>query len=342
MALPPLQPISPAAHVSRILEAELGSGDDDQDGQQQQLSQYVFVDFCAGGGGPTPTIERYLNGGVLEDASWGGGSVRPGSGAGAEHDNNTATRQRRRTMTTTMTTSSGNDNKDDDSSTAKQQQPVHFVLTDLHPHIPNWARAASLSPNVHYVPRPVDAADAPADLLSTVEPPLPQPPPPPPPSSSAPSSNPFSSLALPKTFRTFYLSFHHFPDALASRILHNTMTTSSGFAIIELQDRHLTSFLAVCLLGLGVLVFAPLFAWRWRSFGTLFWSWVIPVLPFVLVWDGWMSSVRTRTVDEVQNMMKTCGVDSNEVAKWRVRSGRVTHLPPWAEINWIIATKDED
>lgn len=120
------------------------------------------------------------------------------------------------------------------------------------------------------------------------------------------------------------------------------MTTSSGFAIIELQDRHLTSFLAVCLLGLGVLVFAPLFAWRWRSFGTLFWSWVIPVLPFVLVWDGWMSSVRTRTVDEVQNMMKTCGVDSNEVAKWRVRSGRVTHLPPWAEINWIIATKDED
>lgn len=343
MALPPLQPISPAHHVARILEAELGGGgggnDDSSSSSSPPLSQYVFVDFCAGGGGPTPTIERYLNEGVIEDGSWGGGGAG-GSGSGRqrrlsssggrrdEHKNPPA-RQRR-------------------SFVSEQQQPkkapVHFVLTDLHPHIPNYARAASLSPNMHYAPRPVDAADAPADLLATVEPPLPPPPPPPRPSSSSSSAshNPFSSLALPKTFRTFCLAFHHFPDALASRILHNTITTSSGFAIIELQDRSLGSFISVCLLGVAVMVFSPLFAWRWRSPGTWFWCWVIPVLPFVLVWDGWMSSVRTRTVDEVQDLMRTCGVDSEEVAKWRVRSGRVTHLPPWADVNWIIATKDED
>lgn len=326
MAMPPLQPISPANHVSRILEAELG---------EAQLSDYVFVDFCAGGGGPTPSIERYLNEGVLEDGSWGGqrwlaGTSGGGSsgGGGGEAKTNGVTATAATTTTKQRRTTTANSSPQQ----RKRTQPVHFVLTDLHPHIPNWAHAASLSPNMHYAPQSVDAADAPPNLLETIEPPL------------SPSHSPSSSSASStpnKTFRTFHLSFHHFPDALASRILHNTMTTSSGFAIIELQDRHLSSFLSVCLLGLGVFVFSPLFAWRWRSFGTLFWCWVIPVLPFVLVWDGWMSSVRSRTVDEVQDMMRTCGVAKDEVAKWRVRSGRVTHLPPWAEVHWIIATKDE-
>lgn len=326
--MPPLQSISPANHVSRILETELG---------EARLSDYVFVDFCAGGGGPIPSIERYLNEGVLEDGSWGGQRwvAAPGGGdntnGAAATTTTTMVKTKQRKSPTTTSTPTTNGSASASLTKKNRTQPVHFVLTDLHPHIPNWAHAASSSPNIHYVPYSVDAANAPQDLLSTIEPPLSSP--------STPSSSGVSSL---KTFRTFHLAFHHFPDPLASRILHNTMTTSAGFAIIELQDRHLTSFLSVCLLGLGVMVFSPLFAWRWRSFGTLFWSWVIPVLPFVLVWDGWMSSVRTRTVDEVQDMMKTCGVDADEVAKWRVRSGKVTHLPPWADINWIIATKEDN
>lgn len=330
MAMPPLQPVSPANHVSRILEAEVG---------EARLSEYVFVDFCAGGGGPTPSIERYLNEGVLEDGSWGG--QRWVGGGDSDKTVTTVTTNGNGTMTKQEKSSAAKPNGAKASSSPpptplrkKRSRPVHFVLTDLHPHIPNWARAASQSPNMHYAPHPVDAADAPPDLLSTIEPPLS-------PSRSSSSSSTRNNSSSPKTFRTFHLSFHHFPDPLASRILHNTMTTSSGFAIIELQDRHLSSFLSVCLLGLGVMLFSPMFAWRWRSPGTLFWSWVIPVLPFVLVWDGWMSSVRSRTLDEVQDMMNTCGVAADEVAKWRVRSGRVTHLPPWAEVHWIIATKYE-
>lgn len=316
MAMPPLQPVSPANLVSRILAEQLGDA---------SLSDYVFVDYCAGGGGPTPSIERYINEGVLEDGAWGRqrwveGSDDDKTANGNSNSNKNSNNRddvNKKNGTATATTTIGK----------ARTEPVHFVLTDLHPHIPNWAQAASFSPNMHYSPRSIDAAAAPPDLLATVEPPLP------------PRR---TTTALARQFRTFYLAFHHFPDPLASRILHNTLTTSSGFAIIELQDRYLSSFLSVCLLGLGVMVFSPLFAWRWRSFGTLFWCWVIPVLPFVLVWDGWMSSVRTRTADEVESMMRTCGVDSDEVAKWEVRSGRVTHLPPWADINWIIATKRED
>ncbi|KAG8170040.1 hypothetical protein KVR01_000785 [Diaporthe batatas] len=254
--IPLLQPVSPARMVSRLLQAHLGD----------RLADHVFVDFCAGGGGPTPSIERYIN----QDTSQG---------------------------------------------------PVQFVLTDLHPHIENWTRASRRSPNIHFSPSQIDASDAPPDLLA----------------NHLNTNNALGSGK--KQFRLFNLAFHHFDDPLARRILANTLQTSDGFAIFELQDRSLRAFLACCLLGVGVLLSAPLFAWRWRSPGTLFWSWVVPVLPFVLVYDGWVSSLRTRTPDEVEALLRTCGAGEDEVSQWEMRSGRECHLPPVADLNWIICTK---
>lgn len=312
MQLPVVQRLgSPASIVAKILADELGD----------HVGDYVFVDYCAGGGGPTPFIEQYLN-----------SPPRSSSTQQKEQDDADQTAANYNNTNNTTTTTKGvvtRSKSNKSKETPPKSQPVHFVLTDLHPHIPNWSLAAAASPQIHYAPRSIDASASPPDLLSTVEPPLPSF------SSSSSSSSP------PKTFRTFNLAFHHLPTPLATSVLADTLSTSSGFAIFELQDRHLRSFLAVCLLGLGVLVFAPYFAWRWRSPGTLFWSWVIPVLPFVLVWDGWMSSVRTRTVEEITEMMANCGVEPELLKKWETRSGRITHLPPFADVNWIVAKKSE-
>lgn len=311
MQLPLVQRLgSPASIVAKILADELGD----------HVSDYVFVDYCAGGGGPTTFIERYLN--SLRNTQDGDvNATTTGHGGAKAHSVNGV-------VTRSKSNPNGNSNgpTSPKAASAPQSQPIHFVLTDLHPHIPNWSLAAAASPQIHYAPRSVDASASPPDLLSTVEPPLP----------------PSTTSSPPRTFRTFNLAFHHLPTPLATSVLADTLTTSSGFAIIELQDRHLQSFLAVCLLGLGVMAFAPYFAWRWRSPGTLFWCWVVPVLPFVLVWDGWMSSVRTRTVDEITEMMANCGAEQEVVKRWELRSGRVTHLPPFAEVNWIIATKSDE
>lgn len=76
--MPVLQRASPAAHVAAIIPRELGrsppsssstssapnvadpSADEELRGLRRCLD-YVFVDFCAGSGGPTPSIERRLN-----------------------------------------------------------------------------------------------------------------------------------------------------------------------------------------------------------------------------------------------------------------------------------------
>lgn len=272
--------------MSRLLEAHLGD----------KLSDYVFVDFCAGGGGPTPSVEQYIN----EDLSRSLSDLK-GSDNGQVN---------------------GQVNGNGETKRAKKE-PVQFILTDLHPHIENWSQAASRSPNLHFSPDPIDASNAPMDLLA----------------NHLNTTLPPSIIKTKKPFRLYNLAFHHFDDPLARSILRNTVETSDGFAIFELQDRSLCGFLACCLLGIGVLLSAPLYAWRWRSPATLFWSWVIPVLPFVLVFDGWMSALRTRTADEVEVLLRTCGVGAGELGGWEVRSGSVCHLPPVAYVNWIICTK---
>ncbi|KAM0277724.1 hypothetical protein ACHAQH_005585 [Verticillium albo-atrum] len=252
---PGLQAASPARLAADLLERHLGLA---------ALPSHTFIDFCAGSGGPTPTIERILN---------------------------------RRLA-------------------AADLPPAKFVLTDLHPNPASWSRAAAASNNLVYEPSPIDASAAPPSLIAQHR-----------------GTSPKKQI-----FRLFNLAFHHFPDSLARRILKDTVSTSNGFAIFELQAREPTSFLACCLLGLGVLLGAPYHAWRLRSWVVLFFCWVVPVLPFVLVFDGLVSSVRTRSPDEVEALMRTCGADCEE---WEVKSGSDMHLWPVGYLNWIVATKKE-
>jgi hypothetical protein len=83
---------------------------------------------------------------------------------------------------------------------------VKFVLTDLHPHIPDWTEASKRSENLSFVSAPVDAANAPADL---------------------------NGSDGKKIFRLYNLAFHHFEDKLGMAILKNTIETADGFGYVR-------------------------------------------------------------------------------------------------------------
>jgi hypothetical protein len=142
------------------------------------VTSYTYVDFCAGAGGPTPIIEADLNAQLSSGVS---------------------------TQTTTTGSSlftSSNNHVAPHTNGYSGDEAVKFVLTDLHPHIPDWTEAAKKSSNLSFISTPVDAANAPADLLA--------------------GDN-------KKVFRLFNLAFHHFDDDLARAILKNTIETSDGF-----------------------------------------------------------------------------------------------------------------
>jgi len=114
-------------------------------------------------------------------------------------------------------------------------------------------------------------------------------------------------------------------------------------SIFELQERtFLGGFVTLCLFGLGIFLMAPYYALKWRSPATLFFTYVIPILPFVLVFDGWMSALRTRTPDEVEALLRTCGASGGEeeVARWEVRSGKTPFMWPFGNLNWIICVRN--
>ncbi|KAL7951625.1 hypothetical protein V8C42DRAFT_12852 [Trichoderma barbatum] len=241
----PLQPQSPARIAASTLIRQLGDS----------LSSYTFIDFCAGGGGPTPAIQQAINSHL----------------------------------------------------SAQDEPPVDFILTDLHPNIAAWESIVQKSPRITYERQPVDAGNAPKHLIERQD--------------------------GKKVMRLFNLSFHHFDDALARRVLKDAVDTSHGFAIIELQDRSFASAISVLMLGVGAIGVAPFLAWKRKSLAIFVFSWIIPVFPFVLVFDGLISCLRTRTPGEIESLLRGCGADTSS---WETRSGRSKFIWPCGYLHWVI------
>tara|TARA_R110002060_G_scaffold52073_1_gene63014 strand:+ start:1068 stop:1514 length:447 start_codon:yes stop_codon:yes gene_type:complete len=147
------------------------------------VTSYTYVDFCAGAGGPTPFIEKDLNAQLSSHtpASPYTASLNASKAALTPRSPHAATSPR------TLTPDNG---------------AVQFILTDLHPHIPDWTEASKRSENLTFVSDPVDAANAPASL---------------------------NGKDGRKIFRLYNLAFHHFEDKLGLDILRNTIETADGF-----------------------------------------------------------------------------------------------------------------
>jgi len=91
------------------------------------------------------------------------------------------------------------------------------------------------------------------------------------------------------------------------------------------------------------MLLAPYFALiLWGEPLALVFTYAMPVLPAVLVFDGWMSCLRTRTPDEVEALLRTCGAEGGqeEIARrWEIRNGSETFMWPVGKVNWVIGFK---
>ena len=198
---------------------------------------------------------------------------------------------------------------------------VDFILTDIHPHLPSWSAASKRSENLRFVPSSVDAANAPKNILELAG--MPQ------------YGNTISKEKNKKIFRLFSLAFHHFDDPLATKILKNTFETSEGFAIFELQARDVDNIFTV--LMMWPLLLAGSWYWFWGQWEHLFWTYVVPVVPFVIVFDGLVSCLRTRRDGEVTELIKLTG---KSVDGWRFEKGSLMHTWPTGSMGYFIGIKE--
>jgi hypothetical protein len=141
-----------------------------------------------------------------------------------------------------------------------------------------------------------------------------------------------------KGFRTMFTSFHHFSPEAARAILQNAVDAGEGIGVFEITRRAPAT---LALMFGWVLVLFVATAWirpfRWSR---LFWTYLLPIVPFVLLFDGVVSCLRTYRPAEMREIiatlrsekLKTDGYEW-EVGELQTRYSPITYLigcPPAA------------
>jgi hypothetical protein len=105
-----------------------------------------------------------------------------------------------------------------------------------------------------------------------------------------------------KGLRTMFTSFHHFPPEDARAILQNAVDAGESIGIFEATKRAPSTigliFAGILLMFLHIPRIRP---FRWSR---LLWTYVIPVIPLVLLFDGVVSCLRTYRPQELREMVE--------------------------------------
>src|ERR1700680_697445 len=103
-------------------------------------------------------------------------------------------------------------------------------------------------------------------------------------------------------FRTMFSSFHHFPPAQARAILQNAVDARQGIGIFEITSRTASAFGMMFLWFLTPFVFTPFIRpFRWAR---LLFTYVLPIIPLVLLFDGLVSCLRTYRTRELHELIE--------------------------------------
>ena len=135
----------------------------------------------------------------------------------------------------------------------KNKQSIKVTLTDLYPNQSAFHRTqACFSSNINYLTTPIDATQVPKDLIG---------------------------------FRTLFSSFHHLNPSQAQALLQNAVDAKSGIAIFESTQRHPINIIYMLFVPFLVLILTPFI--RPFSWGRLFWTYMIPTIPLIVLFHAY-------------------------------------------------------
>ena len=176
----------------------------------------------------------------------------------------------------------------------KEQFPdLQITLTDFYPNTKAFKKMLLLDKNVFkYVPESVNALDVPPQL---------------------------------KGLRTQFLSFHHFKYDDAKNILQNAVDARMPIAVFEIQERNMEHVLKNIFSPLMVLLTTPFI--QPFSIGRITFTYLIPIVPLFILWDGVVSVLRTYSIKEMKQM--TSELKNRTHYKWdvdKIKDGPITVL----------------
>lgn len=102
-------------------------------------------------------------------------------------------------------------------------------------------------------------------------------------------------------FRTMFSSFHHFGPSEARAILADALARREGIAVFELAQRNVRTLLATAVVPLLALRESlRMRPFRWKR---IFWTWLVPIVPAVLLIDGILSCLRSYSQADLRELV---------------------------------------
>lgn len=163
----------------------------------------------------------------------------------------------------------------------KSNSGLKILLTDLFPNTPAFGYTKSKAENIDYDSRAIDARNVPSEL---------------------------------KGIRTQFLSLHHFKPEDAKSILQNAIDSESPIAIFEGQERSIPSIIAMIFSPISVLLTTPFI--RPFKLGRILFTYLIPIVPLFVLWDGVVSSLRTYSVKEMNELV--ADLNNSQSYNWNI------------------------
>lgn len=168
---------------------------------------------------------------------------------------------------------------------------LKVLLTDLYPNVQAMESVKNAAPdNIEVMKEPVNVLQVPNEL---------------------------------RGLRTQFLSLHHFKPEQAKAIFQNAIKSNQPIAVFEFQERSLAQVIQFALSPLFVLLLSPFI--RPFTFNRIFFTYIIPVVPICVMWDGIVSVLRTYTSSEVKAIIES--IPDADTFEWDIRSekhGQVT------------------
>jgi hypothetical protein len=148
---------------------------------------------------------------------------------------------------------------------------LQIWLTDKYPNLEAiQSITASSDHHIRYYPEPVDAMNVPRAL---------------------------------KGLRTMFTSFHHFSPDDARAILQDAVDAGESVGIFEITRRAPSAIFVILVGVLLMFLHTPrIRPFRWSR---MLWTYLIPIVPLVLLFDGVVSCLRTYRPQELREMVNS-------------------------------------
>jgi len=165
--------------------------------------------------------------------------------------------------------------------------PVRISLTDKYPN-ERALKREGVRQGIEFFPSPVDARQIPAELNG---------------------------------FRTIFSTFHHFGPDEARAILADAVRCHQGIAMFEAAKRSLRTIFATAVVPIMCWYVTPsIRPFRWSR---IFWTYLVPIVPFTLFVDGVLSCLRAYSLEDLRELTDGLGDENYRWEMGELSGGRI-------------------